>query len=158
MYGRALLLSLDCSTLPLIRTLYCWVLSKEVSSTIFTVFVWDDLRLNPSLTDHWQTLHPLGQLAVCGTSVIYRLAKACCQDTWRGMWLIFNHFNWLFFTNVYTLVVITDTLSFFFSISSEINWKQQHLYNLILLFFLISHGLSIDKSSFIRFCSGNTVY
>ena len=37
-YGRALLLSLDCSTLPLIHTLYCWVLSKEVSSTIFKVF------------------------------------------------------------------------------------------------------------------------
>ena len=37
-YGRALLLSLDCSTLPLIRTLYCWVLSKEVSSTILKVF------------------------------------------------------------------------------------------------------------------------
>ena len=36
--GRALLLSLDCSTLPLIRTLYCWVLSKEESSTIFKVF------------------------------------------------------------------------------------------------------------------------
>ena len=33
--GRALLLSLDCSTLPLIRTIYRWVLSKEVSSTIF---------------------------------------------------------------------------------------------------------------------------
>ena len=36
--GRALLLSLDCSTLPLIHTLYCWMLSKEVSSTIFKVF------------------------------------------------------------------------------------------------------------------------
>ena len=32
------LFSLDCSTLPLIRTLYCWVLSKEVSSIIFKVF------------------------------------------------------------------------------------------------------------------------
>ena len=32
------LLSLNCSTLPLIRTLYCWVLSKEVSSTILKVF------------------------------------------------------------------------------------------------------------------------
>ena len=30
--------SLDCSTLPLSLTLYCWVLSKEVSSTIFKVF------------------------------------------------------------------------------------------------------------------------
>ena len=38
MLGRALLLSLDCSTLPLICALYCWVLSKEVSSTIFKVF------------------------------------------------------------------------------------------------------------------------
>ena len=36
--GRALLLSLDCSTLRLICTLYCWVLRKEVSSTIFKVF------------------------------------------------------------------------------------------------------------------------
>ena len=36
--GRALLLSLDCSNLPLIRTLYCWVLTKEVSSIIFKVF------------------------------------------------------------------------------------------------------------------------
>ena len=38
MWGRALLLSLDCSTLSLIRTLYCWVLSKEISSTIFKGF------------------------------------------------------------------------------------------------------------------------
>ena len=36
--GRVKLLSLDCSTLPLIRTLYCWMLSKEVSSTIFKIF------------------------------------------------------------------------------------------------------------------------
>ena len=35
---RALLLSLDWSTLHLIRALYCWELSKEVSSTIFKVF------------------------------------------------------------------------------------------------------------------------
>ena len=38
MQGRALLLSVDCSTLPLKRTLYCWVLNKKVSSTIFKVF------------------------------------------------------------------------------------------------------------------------
>ena len=36
--GRALLLSLNCSTLPLWRVLYCWLLSKEVSSIIFKVF------------------------------------------------------------------------------------------------------------------------
>ena len=37
-YRRVLLLSLDYSTLPSIRTLYCWVLSKELSITIFKVF------------------------------------------------------------------------------------------------------------------------
>ena len=36
--GREQHLSLDCSTLLLIPTLYCWVLSKEASSTIFWVF------------------------------------------------------------------------------------------------------------------------
>ena len=36
--GRVLLLFLDCFTLPLMRTLYCWVLSKEELSTIFKVF------------------------------------------------------------------------------------------------------------------------
>ena len=36
--GRVLLLSLDCSNLPLMLTLYCWVLSKEVSRTILKVF------------------------------------------------------------------------------------------------------------------------
>ena len=54
--GRALLLSLECSTLPVIRILYC---CKEISSTIFKVFgitrplikslIWRDLGLNPSL-------------------------------------------------------------------------------------------------------------
>ena len=36
--GRALLLFMDYSTLPLICNLYWWVLSKEVSSSIFKVF------------------------------------------------------------------------------------------------------------------------
>ena len=43
----ALTISLDCSTLPLIRTLYYWVLSKEVSSTIFKVFGMTQIELNP---------------------------------------------------------------------------------------------------------------
>ena len=37
-YGRGLLLSLHCFALPLIRALYCRVLSKAVSSTILKVF------------------------------------------------------------------------------------------------------------------------
>ena len=47
--GRALLLCRDCSTLPLIHTLYCWVLSKEVSSTIFKVFAMTRPGLNPGV-------------------------------------------------------------------------------------------------------------
>ena len=47
LYGRVLLLSLERSTLPLIRTLYRWVLSKEISSTILKSLVWLDLGLNP---------------------------------------------------------------------------------------------------------------
>ena len=37
-FSIATTLSLDCSTLLLICTLYCWVFSKEVSNTIFKVF------------------------------------------------------------------------------------------------------------------------
>ena len=46
------------SILPLIRTLYHWVLSKEVWSTIFIIFgmTWSGIEL----LDHWQTLYPLG--------------------------------------------------------------------------------------------------
>ena len=45
--GGTQLFSLNCSTLPLIRTLYCWVLSKEVLSTIFKVFgmTWPGIEL-----------------------------------------------------------------------------------------------------------------
>ena len=63
MLERTLLLSLDCSTLPLIRTLYCRVLSKEVSSTIFKSLVWRGLGLNLGLPDLWRTLYPLSQWA-----------------------------------------------------------------------------------------------
>ena len=42
-----LLLFLDCSTLPSIRTLYCWVLSNETSSSIFKVFGVTQPRIEP---------------------------------------------------------------------------------------------------------------
>ena len=38
--GRTLFFSLDCSILPLIHTLKCWVLSKAAWSTIFESLVW----------------------------------------------------------------------------------------------------------------------
>ena len=62
---RALLLCLDCCTLTLIRSLYCWVLNKEASSTILKSLVWCDLGLNPGLPDNWWTLYPLDQWGCC---------------------------------------------------------------------------------------------
>ena len=60
-----LLLSLDCFILPLIRTLYCRVLSKVASSTFFfESLIWLDLKLNPGLQGHWLTLKPLCQFFV----------------------------------------------------------------------------------------------
>ena len=50
--GRAQLLSIDCSTLPLTRPLYCWVLSKEVSSTIFKVFGMTRLKNSKPKYEH----------------------------------------------------------------------------------------------------------
>ena len=41
-YGKVLLHSQDCSSKPLILTLWCWVLSKAVSNTIF-LSLWYDL-------------------------------------------------------------------------------------------------------------------
>ena len=46
-YGWALLLSLDCSTLPLILTVYYWVLRKDASSNIFRVFSMTRLVIEP---------------------------------------------------------------------------------------------------------------
>ena len=45
--GRALLLSRDCSTLPLIRTSWYWVLRKKASSSIFWVFGMTQRRIEP---------------------------------------------------------------------------------------------------------------
>ncbi len=55
MQGRALLVSLDCFTLPLIRTLYCRVLNNEVSSTIF-IQLWRWTK--PSSDDRRKIISP----------------------------------------------------------------------------------------------------
>ena len=68
---RALFHSLDCSTLPLILTLKCWVLSKAASSTIFESLVWLDLGLNPGLPDHWRTLYSLANGPVISRIVFF---------------------------------------------------------------------------------------
>ena len=61
--GSVLLLSLDCSTLPLINTLYCCVLSKEVSSTIFKVFGMTRPGIEPRSPGPLANTLPRGQWA-----------------------------------------------------------------------------------------------
>ena len=56
--GRVLLLSLGCSTLPLIYTLYRWVLSKAVSSSIFKVFGMTRLGIEPRSPGPWANTLP----------------------------------------------------------------------------------------------------
>ena len=83
-------------TLPLIRTLYCWVLSKEVSSNIFKSLVWRDLGLNPGLPDHLRTLYPLGQWASLKTKDYHyylietngwrRNLTATTHECWEQYW------------------------------------------------------------------------
>ena len=47
----------------MIHTLYCWVLSKEASSTIFRAFGMTRPGLNPGLPNHRRSIYPLGQWA-----------------------------------------------------------------------------------------------
>ena len=67
-YTKALLLFLDFTTLRLIRTLYCWVLSKEVSSTTLKVFGMTRSVIEPRspgpLANHWWTLYPLKSIFI----------------------------------------------------------------------------------------------
>ena len=70
--GRALLLSQDCSALPLIRTLYCWVLSKEVSSTIFKVFGMTRRGIEPRSPGSLANTLPTGLMSRYKSSQIQR--------------------------------------------------------------------------------------
>ena len=63
MYGKAPLRSLDCSTLPLIRTLYCWALNKEISSAIFKVFAMTRPGIEPRSPEWLANTLPTSQWA-----------------------------------------------------------------------------------------------
>ena len=80
--GRTLLLSMDCSTLPLIRTFYCWVLSKEVSSTIFKVF-----------DTTWHGIEPRSPGPFANTSANYKKLLFSIFQIWpiqNYMWYLMN--------------------------------------------------------------------
>ena len=100
MEGRALLLSLDCSILPLIRTLYYWVLGKEVSSTIFRVFGMIRTGIEPrSLGPLANTLpmRPMSQLWYISTAVAvvswFHSASTDFSDSLSPFIFIIDHFR-----------------------------------------------------------------
>ena len=65
--GRAVLHSLDCSTLPLIRILWCWVLSKAASSNIFWVFGMTQPGIEPHVScalAHTLPTWPMGYIYI----------------------------------------------------------------------------------------------
>ena len=68
-YGRALLLSLDFSTLPWYVPYNAECQARRYQVPFLKSLVWLDLGLNPGLPDHWRTLYLLDQWA--GLYLIY---------------------------------------------------------------------------------------
>ena len=69
--------------LPLICTLYCWVLSKEVSSTIFKVFGMTRPGIepkSPSPLVNTQTIRPMSQLIII--IIIVDATFQACPNGW----------------------------------------------------------------------------
>ena len=93
--GRALFLSLDCFTLSLIHTLYCWVLSKEVSSTIFKVF---------GITRPWIELRSPGLLAnTLPTSPISRWGEYKYR---RGIYIWYKYSKINQYARIYIIIKV----------------------------------------------------
>ena len=77
----------NCSTLPLIRTLYCWVLSKEVSSTIFKLFGMTRNGIEPRSSGQLANTLPtrlMSRLYIYIYIYIYIYACVCvCVIEWK---------------------------------------------------------------------------
>ena len=93
--GRVLLLSLNCSTLPLICTLYCWVLSKEVSSTIFKVFDMTRPGIEP------RSPGPLAKILLTNLHIIIRFQVFLSND---------NNFNQIYLSHWCDQTVTTNLM------------------------------------------------
>ena len=89
-YTEVLLLSLDCSTLPLIHTFILLSIKQgDIKYHFFKALVWRNLGFNPCLPGHWQTLYQLGQWA--GLSMIkYPQINLIIRLFWGTSNLIFN--------------------------------------------------------------------
>ena len=85
-----LLLTLDCSTLPLIPTLYCWVLSKEVSSTIYKVFGMTQPEIEPRFPRLLANTLPTRPIIMGQT---WRIKMEMCYWFYRSFIVGFNRNN-----------------------------------------------------------------
>ena len=134
--GRSSFL-LDCSSLLLIHTLYCWVLSKEVSSTIFKVFGMTRpgivLRSPGPLANTLPTKSPNNCMSVAPSQVLW---LKCFQlnfeivgsRTWRG----FRELSFAIYLYIYIYIYklvnkwICNLLSFLLRCSTRPNeWSTQ---------------------------------
>ena len=94
--GRALLLSLDCSILPLILTLKCWVLSKVASSTIFWVFGVTRPGIEPhSSRPLVNTLFFFEELERVTVKIFFKAQESVCEGkSWFGLFVwVLCHVN-----------------------------------------------------------------
>ena len=109
--------------------------AKQVaSSTIFWVFVWVDLGLNPGLPDHWQTLYSFSQwpsiyFNEIRTFHIFMHKRFC----WRNFW---NELIWKFWSQNF----------FFFSYNQDIN-----AYYYLGICFETGYGVDLNKSKAAEF-------
>ena len=102
--GRTLLFSLDCSTLPSIRTLYCWVLSKEVSSSIFKVFgmTWPGIEpWSPGALANTLPTRSMSLNFVFTFNAFTFSFSAFDKFWWEGSILLFSLVNWNQLNNKY---------------------------------------------------------
>ena len=88
---QQLLLSQNCRSLPLIRTLYCWVLSKEISNTILKIFGMTRPGIEPRSPGPWANTRPLYPHSQWACIVISTDTKFALIDNFLAVFL-----NWVF--------------------------------------------------------------
>ena len=102
---RALPLSLDCSTLLLIRTFYYWVLSKEVSSTILKVLgmTWPGIEprspgslANTLLTCLWAWIRLANDIGISDRCSSEWIPDRGSNSKWRFVLISFLRLDYYF--------------------------------------------------------------
>ena len=99
---RVVLLFLYCSTLPLIRTLQCWVLSKAPSSTIFGVFGMAWKAIEPRSPGPYMNTLPISRGQ-------YFSSRVCLQPKILNFFLFYLFRNNHFYETLSNVLCLTHT-------------------------------------------------